>query len=241
MSVQRFTAKASEVQQVADKYIYLSFELLQPHRLSFIAGQHILLETPGTEQKKSYSIASDPSTNHKIELLVDVSPGGLGTRYLSSIKPGDEIAFYAPSGRFTILQPDTDLGRDEQALVFVATGSGITPIRSMVLDQLHQKEDKRKIILYWGLRNENMMFWQEDFLLLSETYKNFSFHPVLSQASDEWPLCRGRVTDCLSIHPFLENAGYYLCGNHEMIEHVQELLLGKGVRKEHIHSEEFYA
>lgn len=240
MSVQRFRAKTAEVEHIGEKYIHLTFELLEPNKIEFIAGQYILLEAPGTQQKKSYSITSNPVEDHKIELLVDTTPQGLGTKYLMSLKPGDEIAFYAPAGRFIIADHETDIGKEEKELVFVATGSGIAPVRSMVLDLLQNKKDTRKITVYFGTRTENMMVWQEEFLLLSQAFSNFAYHPVLSKASDQWPLCRGRVTDCLSIHPLPDTAGYYLCGNYHMLDDVEKYLLEKNVKKEHIHSEEFF-
>lgn len=241
MAIQRYTAKVSDVQPLGDTFVYLSCELVEPHRISFEAGQYILLDVPGTEQKKSYSITSDPSLEHKIELLVNISPKGLGSSYLGQLKPGDGISFMAPAGKFTVAQPDSEIGKDEKTLTFVATGSGITPLRSMILDQLNNKKDTRKMILYWGLRTENNMFWEDDFLQLSESYPNFTFHPVLSQAGPEWPFCRGRVTSCLSLHPMLESSGYYLCGSHAMIEDVSALLLNKGIEKQHIHKEEFFS
>lgn len=239
MSIQRFSAKTSEVITVGEKFLSIDFELVSPNHISFEAGQYILLEVPGIDQKKSYSIASEPEIDHKIELLIDIIPNGRGSTYLASLKPGDQITFLAPAGRFTVEKQTTEIGKSEENLVFVATGSGIAPIRSMIFDLLQSHQDKRNITLFWGLRTENNMFWQEDFRLLSEAYPNFSFHPVLSQSSDEWPMCRGRVTDCLSIHPFIEKAGYYLCGSGNMIKDVSNLLLSKSVLKEHIHTEEF--
>lgn len=240
MPVEIFTAALSEKQVVGGKFVHMVFELIQPHRIAFTAGQYILLDVPGDLHKKSYSIASSPTDDHKIELLVDVTPHGNGTRYLETLELGGHIQFRAPIGVFTMHQQDTEIGQAETSVVFVATGSGITSLRSMILDQLQTRDDKRKMVLYWGLRNESNLFWEEDFQSLSESFPNFVFHPVMSQASDSWPFCRGRVTDCLAIHAQAEKAGYYLCGNRAMIDDVQTLLLEKGVEKQHIHHEQYY-
>src|SRR5689334_15702150 len=103
MPVQKFTAKVSDSFTFNEKFHYVHFELLDPSRIQFRAGQYILLEVPGTDQKKSYSIASSSGVDHAIELLVDVSPHGPGTQYIDRLKPGDTASFYAPAGEFGVI------------------------------------------------------------------------------------------------------------------------------------------
>src|SRR3989344_2142297 len=141
MPIQTFTARISETQQLTEKYLHLYIELVEPHRIEFIAGQYMMLSIPNTEQKKNYSIASSPAIDHAIELLVDITPRGIGTTYVQGLKPGDLISFMAPAGMFTVAQPGTPVGDGEKSLVFIASGSGITPIRSMILDQLQVRGD----------------------------------------------------------------------------------------------------
>jgi len=62
----------------------------------------------------------------------------------------------------------------------------------------------------------------------------------MSQARQEWPLCRGHVTDCLAIHAVPVNAGFYLCGNTAMVQDVKKVLIDKGVAEANIHHEKFY-
>jgi len=240
MPIQQFTARVADTQQLTEKYLHLYAELVEPHRLEFTAGQYIILSVPGTDQLKNYSIASSPAKDHAIELLVDIVPHGVGTTYIQGLKPGDLISFMAPAGMFTIAQPGTPIGDAEKSLVFIASGSGITPIRSMILDQLQAHGDTRPMTLYWGLRHEGDLCWLEDWEELEKSFANFTFHPVLSQAEAEWTLCRGRVTDCLSIHPLPADGGYYICGNRIMIEDTEKLVQNKGILDQHIHHENFY-
>lgn len=240
MPIQKFNARISETQQLTEKYLHLYIELVEPHRLEFTAGQYIMLSIPGIEQKKNYSIASSPTIDHAIELLIDIAPQGIGTTYIKGLKLGDTISFMAPAGMFTVAQSGTLVGDAEKSLVFVASGSGITPIRSMILDQLQVRGDTRPITLYWGLRHEGDLCWLEDWEELERSFANFTFHPILSQAGAEWTLCRGRVTDCLSIHPLPVDGGYYICGNRIMIEDAARLVQSKGILEQHIHHEKFY-
>lgn len=240
--IQKYIATLAEKQILTDKFIVLRFQLVQPNRLEFKAGQYILLTVPGTPQKKSYSIASAPQVNYAFDLLIDISPQGPGSKYLQSMQPGDEIEFMAPVGRFVVEPRDSAIGQTEQQLVFVATGSGIAPMKGMLEDLLITQHDTRPMVLYWGLRYAQDQFWYDEFSRMSQQHQNFQFHPVLSQAPEEWPLCRGRVTDCLMVHPqpVAGSAGYYLCGNSPMIADVTKLLTEKGVPVQNIHHEKFH-
>jgi NAD(P)H-flavin reductase len=200
-----------------------------------------MLKVPGAEQRKSYSIASLPAQNHSVEVLVDVSPGGDGSLYLASLAPGDEVEFMAPGGNFFIPDVESKTGLLEKKLLFVATGSGISAIRSQILDLLQTKKDQREMHLHWGLRYVEDIFWEEDFRELTEFYRNFHFDLVLSQPPAKWPFCSGYVSHCVAEHhsDFAE-LGVYLCGNGKMIADMQKLLVEKGVGKEHIHMEKFF-
>ncbi len=231
----RGKARLAEKIVLNDKYVQFFFEMVEPHELVFEAGQYVSVQVSPRGDRRPYSICSTPDKKHAFELLVDMTPGGLGTTYLQNIQFGQEIDILAPMGVFTLAS-----GTAEQALMFVATGSGLTPFRSMILDQLQAKNDKREMYLYLGLRFENLLFWQDEFLELAETHPNFHFHPVISQAGPEWPLCRGRVTDCLAVHEQPANAGYYLCGNTHMVEQVVQMLTQRGIANDRIHHEKFY-
>jgi ferredoxin-NADP reductase len=231
----QYTAKLSDKTVYNPKFERYAFELVEPNKLDFSAGQYVSFAITDEGHRRSWSIASSPEVDHGFELLIDPAPMGIGTKYLQNLKLGDEVKLLAPLGRFVV-----DDSGAEQAIDFVATGVGITPFRAMILDLLQLKQDKREITLHWGLRHVEEMIWEDEFQELAENYKNFHFHPVISQAPPEWPLCRGHVTDCLSIHELPANAGYYLCGRETMIQDVTNLLTSKGVAPERIHREKFY-
>lgn len=236
MPIALYKAKLSEKQNLGEKFLFLKFELTEPNKIAFEAGQYILLNCPTTPQKRQYSIVSAPRLEHAIELLVELIPDGKASSYYASLKEGDEISFYAPAGEFTI---KPDIQASEDPLVLIGTGSGLAPLRSMILDQLRTRETKRPIALYIGMRHAEELFWLDLFEELHDNFPNFTYHVTLSQAPDAWTLCRGRVTDCLSIHDLLPNAHYYLCGNPHMIEDVIKVLGSRSVDPSRIHHEKF--
>lgn len=236
MPVALYKAKLSEKQIVGEKFMFLKLELLTPTHITFTAGQYILLNTPGLAQKRQYSIASAPRLEHAIELLVEIIPNGKASGYLNSIEIGAEVDFYASAGEFTLKD---DVLATNDPLVLIGTGSGIAPLRSILLDELRTKESTRPIWLYWGMREAESLFWLDQFEELHDNFPQFTYHIVLSQAPDEWTLCKGRVTDCLSVHALPENGQYYLCGNPHMIEDVMGVLQTRGVDPSRIHHEKF--
>jgi len=233
---QQFKGKVSEHILMNEKFQYLHIELMEPHRIEFKAGQFVSIDVGG--ERRSYSIASVPAMDHAIEICVDISPGGKGSTYLKNLKPGDVVSFLGPLGEFVIKEENKE---KEKKLLLIATGSGIASIRSMVLDLLEEKNDKRFIKLHWGLRFVEDMFWEDDFRRLHKHYDNFNFHLTLSKPPEKWPLCSGHVTECVEVEIKLGvDWGVYLCGNKAMIDEVSELVQKKGVVKEQIYFEKFF-
>jgi phenol/toluene 2-monooxygenase (NADH) P5/A5 len=177
MPIQTYTARTAQHILLKGRFQYVTFELSEPNTLDFQAGQFIMMNVPGMPAKRSYSIASNPAENHKVEILVDVGPQGDGSMYLQSLNPGEEVTFMAPAGQFVLSQDPT-----EEKLLFVATGSGISALRSMILHLLHTQNDTRPINLHWGMRYVQDIFWEEEFRLLEKQFPNFHFDLAISQA-----------------------------------------------------------
>lgn len=240
MPIQQFTARLSDTRMLSEKIWFGKFELIQPNRLDFTAGQYLLLDVPGTPQKRSYSIASSPTMTTGIELMVDLAPHGPGTQYIEGLKVGSEVKFFAPAGEFVQPTNDSPIRKEEERIVFVATGTGVAPLRSMYLDLLQTKHDMRPMKLFWGLRSEQDICYLEELRELAGAFPNFSFDIVLSKPSPEWTLKTGHVTEYVASEAN-DYTGYYLCGNPHMITDVSKVLTEKGVQSQHIHTEKFFS
>ena len=276
--MQTYNARVSDHQLIAGSFQYLHLELINPEKIEFQAGQYLILTIDAAKGvRRNYSIASQPQINHAVELLVDIKPQGLGSQYLKNLKPGDKVEFVAPFGNFVVDEnclkrsdpaaAGSDLNKNHQ-LLFVATGSGISPIRAMILDLLIVKKYQNPIRLWWGMKCPQDCFWVEDFDNLEKEYPNFKWDLVLSQPPENWPLHSGHVTghvldyvqkqipnteyripnsmlhDAESSHSefSIQNSEFcfYLCGNQFMIDEVSTKLTELGINKEHIHTEKFF-
>ena len=230
---QKYTAHLATKVQVS-KNVYLErFILDDPKEITFIAGQTVMLYVaPGIN--RSMSIASLPEEKNSLLLAHDVEPMGPYSQWALSAKSGDPMTIMGPLGVFVV---DKESPRKK---VFVATGSGIAPFYPMIKDYLTHGGTS-EVVLYWGLRGEEDIFWQKEFEMLVRQYKNFKSVLTLSQGSDSWVGKRGHVQD----HIFMDEQNvlgtdFYLCGNKTMTNDMRDRLKNAGVPDSQVKFELFY-
>ncbi len=236
MAIQVFHARVEQVRDLTHDVRELVLRLLDPPKIDFKAGQfvsfevmHPRLHRPVT---RPYSIVSPPSRPEFITLLFNLVPGGPGSTYLFSLRTGDETRFKGPAGAFYVRD---DPARD---LLFVATGTGIAPFRSMIEDRL-ERGFERRITLYWGLRSERDVYYQNELDPLAKRHPNFAFVITLSRPQAQWTGEIGRVTKLVEERvTSVKNLAVYLCGNSGMIADVSALVNKKGLCP--IYREKYY-
>lgn len=227
------TAAVSSKVKLAEKVYLVTFAMKDPPELDFIPGQTMMLHI-AEGINRSMSIASVPSDSKNIVMCHDISPMGPGSKWTLGLSVGDSVSFMAPLGAFVL---DKQSPRKK---VFVATGTGVVPFRSMLLDYL-ENGGTDDLTLYWGLRFEEDIYWQEEFMDLSRKYPNFRFVFTLSKPTQRWSGKKGRVTDYVfSDEKNLPACDVYLCGNKEMVREVKDKLLALNVPKEQIKQELFF-
>ena len=164
--------------------------------------------------------------------MLNLVQGGPGSSYLFGLREGERASFKGPAGAFYL--------RDEgvRDLLFVATGTGIAPLRSMILAQLERGES-RSVTLFWGLRSQRDLYWQEELTALAADHPNFSFVTTLSRPDPGWEGASGRVTALIDAQvSSVGNLAVYLCGGSGMIKDVTARLNAKGLCP--IYREKYY-
>ena len=215
--------------QLTNKIFELNVHLVNPNHLPFKAGQcvgfHVLQDTEDPvmqgKEKRLYSLTSLPEHGNELSFCVDVAPMGPGSLLVLNAKPGYQFNLEGPYGGFIVSDKSKDL-------FFVATGAGIAPFRSMIKDLLSSGFDK-KIVLLFGVRSEEDVFYHEEFSKLVQDHPNFIFIPMLSQPKGQWQGVTGRVTKYIEEN-FEKYLGYtaYICGAPQMIKDTRSLLISKG-------------
>lgn len=236
MPLQPFTAHVSRIRDLTHDVRELDLRLMEPPQITFKAGQFLSFEVGQDEKTRTiirpYSIASPPSRPDVITLLFNLIPGGPGSTYLFSLKEGDAATFKGPTGAFYLRDDPT---RDH---LFVATGTGIAPIRAMLL-ALFERETSGSSTLFWGLRSQRDLYYQDELAAWVRAHPRFSFVTTLSRPEDGWPGERGRVTPLVAERvTSVKNLAVYLCGNSGMIQDVTGAIQKKGLCP--IYREKYY-
>ncbi len=237
--MKKYSAKVSEKYYLSEnkRFMYIKFELTEPNCLNFIAGQYVSLGVADNGTRRSYSIASTPDESHGLHLLVEIIKDGLGSKYVENIKLGATVDLIAPLGKFVVNNPDQQIKR-----LFVATGSGIVPIWSMINDLLINKKVGSPIRLHWGMRRIDDLFWMDNLERLAAIYPNFVYDVVLSEPNEAWDLCVGHVQNCLE-RDFekddLSDWEGYVCGSPNMVLDVSKKLILLGMNEQKIFHEKF--
>lgn len=202
-------------------------------RLDFEPGQFVSLQFSDTAWR-AYSVASHPSEG-LLELVIRIVPGGLGSGILDEAKVGDDFVFKGPFGHF-VLSKNTDAN-----LIFLGTGTGIAPLRSMILEEM-QSENPRDMKLFYGGRNRDDIAYLDeikDWAPRDQLTCRFAFSREENSANLGEFGEKCRITKFLEEGDFDENSEFYICGNGDMVKSVQEILKEKGVDKARVFMERF--
>jgi len=213
----------------AGKFHDIIFEAEQP--LTYQAGQFITVKINDTKLN-SYSIAGQVG-ERQYGLLVDSTPGGLGSQYFEKLKVGDKIEFLGPFGHLTLHLED-----ESSQLVFLATGCGIAPVKRMVEVALRERNYTNPIRFYFGLRYKEDIFWDNYFRELASQYPNLDYKLVLSRPDESWQGKSGHITDILKEDiKDASSLSAYMCGNTKMAEEATQILTQLGCPKERVYAE----
>jgi ferredoxin-NADP reductase len=226
-------ATLSRIRPIAEQI--LDVELSFPEPVSFRPGQFLSLrvgvDSDGNPILRSYSIASSPEKN-EVRLIVKLLEGGTASGWFSERQPGDRVELSGPMGFFVL-----DLLHAGDVL-FGATGVGVAPVLPM-LDELLARNESGRVLLYWGNRHVNELFWQKELEALKAAHPRFDYRLYIS--GEQWPR-PGRITQPIVDElARLEKPTFYLVGNGGMIRDVKAALVERGVdRKKQIRNEAFY-
>ena len=177
----------------------------------FYAGQYADILYKGTV--RSYSLANAPSDNGVMEFHVRLREGGVFSPALfsGSLKVGDVLRVRAPLGAFTLHN------NSHKPLIFIATGTGFAPIKSL-LHHLRDTDPSRSVHIYHGAQTADGLYDEAALCELLYLLPNARYTPVLSRADDAWQGARGYITEHV-LHDYADLSGYevYACGSIDMI------------------------
>lgn len=209
----------------------------QPH---YKPGQFItlLFNNTGTEKRRSFSITSDPSQNN-LSITIKRVPNGEYSRYmLDHILIGDEFYTTGITGFFTLPE-----AKDEKVkqLFFLAAGSGIAPVYSLLKATLQKWKDASIVLIYSNRNEGDVIFFNA---LRSLQKQNASRLKIEWLFSNNIEIHKARLSNyLLNILLKKYNARaedlFFMCGPFDYMLMIQITLLSYGVSIKNIFKEQF--
>jgi ferredoxin-NADP reductase len=208
-----------------------------------VAGQHVdvrLTAADGYSAVRSYSIASAPSLDGRIEITVERLPDGEVSPYLTQqVMVGDELEVRGPSGRWFVWAPE-QVGQ----IQLVAGGSGIVPLMAMLRSRASAGSTAPFRLLY-SVREPGALFYRDELHALSSQGDSAIVTYAYTRATPQhWPRPAGRIDAELiakSMWPSNLRPTSYVCGPTSFVELATDLLIAVGHDRERIRTERFGA
>jgi len=226
----------------------LTFERVDGRPMEFEPGQWVNMILPVTvgdasDIKRSYSIASPPDGTPRFAIAVTRVQGGPGSSWLHAVEPGAALEFIGPQGFFT-----RPAGSATPSLM-IATGTGVTPMRSMLLAAIAAGSQTPAWLLL-GVRRETDLLYGAELAAIAAANPFVRFDATLSQPGDGWTGRRGYVqTHVRGMWEELSALGagtpaaaphVYVCGLERMVGSVRELVRKEmGLPRQQVHSERY--
>jgi len=215
------------------------FTALAEGRLEYLPGQFVTLELPIGDDivRRSYTIASSPARPNVLEVTVKRVPGGRVSNWLhDNLNVGAQLTISGPLGAFGCQSTPTS-----DKLLFIAGGSGITPVMSMSR-YLHDVADPRDVVFLYSARTERDLIFRDELAFLAARHPRFRPIFTLTNAgSPAWPGLRGRISARLledAVPDFRERT-VFLCGPTPFMDTVKGALLEAEFPMANFHAESF--
>ncbi|XP_072564418.1 cytochrome b5 reductase 4-like isoform X2 [Paramormyrops kingsleyae] len=209
-------------------------------------GEHVYLKTTvkGNKVVKPYTPVDKILMPNSLEsteatadvfLMIKVYPDGVFTQHLCGLNIGDSLAISSPNGSFS-LRPLHDITH----LYLLAAGTGFTPMARLIRFTLHNVGNLRNTKLMFFNRQESDILWRSELDQLAEMEEKFEVKHVLSEPSDDWTGCRGRIDASLLMdfmsRPKESRCFVCICGPTPFTKLARGLVQQMGYCDEEIHT-----
>lgn len=198
------------------------------HTFDYAPGQHVSVRRTVDDGPifRPYSPVNLPGTD-TLALAVKRYEGGACSPWLHQRQVGDEITITPPSGTLHLHAPERDA-------LFLATGTGLTPMLAM-LSQYVDAGTGRAVLLF-GERTQEDLMYRATLDRLAASHDHVDVRYVLSH--EDWDGPTGFVQDHLDAPlASLDAPQAYVCGVPEMVVETQTALADAGLSEGDVFSE----
>jgi ferredoxin-NADP reductase len=208
-----------------------------------VAGQHVdvrLTAPDGYSAVRSYSIASAPNSDGRVELTVERLVNGEVSPYLTQeLALGDRLELRGPIGGWFVWRTE-----QTEPIQLIAGGSGIVPLMAMIRTRASTDGAARFQLLY-SVREPGAVFYRGELQALSDRSQSVSVTYAYTRATPkDWPRAASRINSTIiATDTWPSNLGptIYVCGPTSFVENATDLLTAAGHGREKIRTERFGA
>jgi CDP-4-dehydro-6-deoxyglucose reductase, E3 len=225
-------AKISSIKKLNTDVIKMVFRLPPSSNFKFNSGQYVNLIKGNLS--RSYSIANKSDNKNQLEFFIKKYENGLMSKYwFEEAKINDLLRVEGPLGSFFLREAKCN------NIVFLATGTGIAPIKA-ILESVVEAPLNFSKVKFWvfvGARYEKDLLWNPT--VISDKIK-VNYVPVLSRQVNNWDGEKGYVQEAvLKQNINLENTQVYACGSNEMIQSAKGKLIKNSLKENNFFSDAF--
>lgn len=230
ITVKTLPCRVEKMVKLTDEVMALYLKLPTNERLQFLSGQYIdILQKEG--KPRSFSLANSEHNDELLELHVRNIVGGTFTNHVfNTMKERDILRIKGPLGNFFLHEDSPN------PIIFVASGTGFAPVKSIVEHALHIGF-KREMHFYWGVRKQSDLYMLEK--VREWETQGVRFVPVVSD--EQWSGRTGFVHQAV-LDDFKDLSGYavYACGAPVVVEAAhREFTSQRNLRNDSFYSDVF--
>ncbi len=220
------------LERLSEDVMHIVLRLPPTAAFTYLPGQYVDIIGP-VGMRRSYSIANAPRPDQHLEFHVRRLDGGaMSEHWFERARVNDLLRLNGPLGTF-FMRETADLD-----LVFLATGTGIAPVKAMLeaLAVRAESDRPRSLTVYWGGRKPADLYWRPG----TDAPAGLRFLPALSRDEPQWEGLRGHVQECLMADkPDLARTIVYACGSDTMIHAAHSRLVAAGLPERRFNSDAF--
>ncbi len=222
-----YSLEVEEIKQQTHDAVSIQFKNLENIPFQYKAGQYVVLSmlVNGVKVSRCYSISSNPNKGKLIVGVKRVKGGKLSNIIIDKLSKGARVNVAGPYGSFQFVNDESI-----KTNVFIAGGSGITPILSMIEKVL--EDNLSKVVLIYGCRSSKDVMFNEQLQLLKKQYSD-TFGLIITYDI----LTKENQVSLLKNHTEVSN--YFLCGPKLMMNASVQALNSLGITNEKIFKEDF--
>ncbi|MEQ1439157.1 ferredoxin reductase [Fontimonas sp. SYSU GA230001] len=201
--------------------------VLQPNRhfAGFVPGQHVHVsaDIDGVRVTRSYSLTGLPRPDGRVSITVRrIDQGRMSTHLCRRIGVGDVVELGPAFGDMTLAV------RPEGRWLFLAAGSGITPLMGLTRQLAQDGFPAELTLIYWAKTRAELCFAQE-LRELAARAPRFRLHLVLTRETDLLVNERSGRLDAVLLQdlvPDLASRRVYACGPAGFVATARQLTQG---------------